>query len=307
MYKRWLETYQNQAGQFNKNIHIIIITNGLFIGIIALVNSILQNCNRNEKKNLNFHFLVDIDETIELDNLINIVQAFEGDEFNYDIKEFSNNDYKKLIQDNIIMENDNIIKYLDFAKFFISSIYSNLDKIIYLNSNMICQGDISELRDEYFNLLDDDNQLLSSENINNGDIKDSTFNSYNISSENLKYFNAGIFITSLDNWRQNNIQDTLLYWMKENKKHSLFKFGAQPILNIAFINKVKYIDDKWNTVRIGNNSNLSIDEIESAKILHWNGDAKWWNMDGLYKNYGEIYNLIKSALTYPTTTTTTTT
>tara|TARA_E500000178_G_scaffold321152_1_gene344797 strand:+ start:53 stop:571 length:519 start_codon:yes stop_codon:yes gene_type:complete len=172
---------------------------------------------------------------------------------------------------------------------------------------MICQGDISELRDEYFNLLDDDNQLLSSENINNGDIKDSTFNSYNISSENLKYFNAGIFITSLDNWRQNNIQDTLLYWMKENKKHSLFKFGAQPILNIAFINKVKYIDDKWNTVRIGNNSNLSIDEIESAKILHWNGDAKWWNMDGLYKNYGEIYNLIKSALTYPTTTTTTTT
>ena len=291
MYKKLKETYQNTKKYLNKNIHMLLITNNnAFLGLLALVNSILQNCNKNDLHNLYFHFLIDINETQELKNIIKDSKL----QFNYDIKEFNNKNNIKFIKENMNIQQDNNIGHiLNFARFFISSIYTNLDKIIYIDCDMICQGDITELRDDYFHLLNDNNQLLAVKRINGGDIKETTFKTYNISPHNFKYFNAGIFITSLENWRKNNIENTLLFWMKENKKHSLFQFGTQPILNIAFINKVMYIDSRWNTLKLGYDKNLSTDYIESGKILHWNGPRKWWNKNGLYKKYGEKYNIIK--------------
>ena len=274
-----------------KDIHMILITNkGAFIGLIALVNSILQNCNEDDLNNLYFHLLIDLDETEKLENLIKQSKLT----FNYDIAEFDNPSSRKFIIDTMNTNiHDGIKHILNFGRFFISSIYNNLNKIIYIDCDMICQGDITELRDEYFHLLDDDNQLLAVKCDNQGDVSKTVLDKYNISSHNFKYFNAGIFITSLANWRQNNIEDQLLYWMKENKEHSLFNLGTQPILNITFINKVKYIDSRWNTLGLGGNTRLRRKYLNNGKILHWNGARKWWNKDGLYKHYGEKYNVIR--------------
>ena len=108
-----------------------------FIGLIAIVNSILKHTN--EENKLFFNFLVDFNEKPILDKMIKDKLKLK----NYFIKEI---ELDNNIVDNIRVNKDNNIKNnMNFARFNFHNEFPNLDKIIYLDVDMIVQGPIEEL------------------------------------------------------------------------------------------------------------------------------------------------------------------
>jgi lipopolysaccharide biosynthesis glycosyltransferase len=59
------------------------------------------------------------------------------------------------------------------------------------------------------------------------------------------YFNSGMMLINLEQWKKNKIQDKL-FKLLDQKIH--FRFHDQDLLNLALNNKVSLIDPKWNMI-----------------------------------------------------------
>jgi len=255
-----------------------------FIGLIAIVNSILKHTN--EENKLFFNFLVDINEKPILDKLIN-------DKFkikNYFIKEI---EIDNNIVDNIRVNKDNNIKNnMNFARFNFENEFQNLDKIIYLDVDMIVKAPIEDL---YYETINSKYPISAVETNNfkdSVDISNECKKMYNLKNE-YPYFNAGVLCTSLNYWRENGIKEKIIEIMKKHKKSKkgLFELGTQPILNIIFVNNFQILDKTWNTRGLGCQK-VKSEIINRAKIIHWSGPDKPWLKKGRYKNLWEKYNLL---------------
>ena len=114
-------------------------------------------------------------------------------------------------------------------------------------------------------------------------------------------FNAGVFCLDLKKYRENTkFKSKANFLMEANKNGSLFRHNDQSILNIIFYNEVDFLDSKWNSLDYGwhdkKNEDKSIDNLESAKIVHYNGPEKPWLFDNLFiipKYFEESYDLWK--------------
>jgi lipopolysaccharide biosynthesis glycosyltransferase len=279
-FKKKIETFQNE------NVINIVMScdKNQFIGLIAIVNSIIQHTN--EETKLFFNFLVDVNEKKILDNLIRDKLKLKK----YIIKEI---EIDKNITNNIRVNRDyNIKNNMNFARFNFHNEFPNLDKIIYLDVDMIVKAPIEEL---YYTCMDSMYPLsaVGTRNFRNSDdIYEECKKMYNLKNE-YSYFNAGVYFTSLQYWRKNGVKDKIIEIMKKHKKSEkgLFKLGTQPILNIVFANNFQILDKSWNTEGLGYKK-VKPEIINKAKILHWTGKQKPWLKNGRYKNLWEKYNFM---------------
>ena len=255
-----------------------------FEGLVAIVNSILIHTK--QKNRLFLNFLVDKNEKNILDKLLKKKFNLQ----NYYIKEIEED---KMITENIRVnrEKENYIKnIMNFARFNFENEFSHLDKILYLDCDMIVKAPIENLYDKFDNINYPIAAIKTRNFKNSEDIFDECKEMYNLKDE-YPYFNAGVYCTSLNYWRQNGIKKKIIQIMKAHKKskNGLFELGTQPILNIAFANNFQVLEISWNTGGLGYKK-VSLDEINNAKILHWTGKKKPWLSNGRYK---EIWNKYK--------------
>ena len=100
-----------------------------------------------------------------------------------------------------------------------------------------------------------------------------------------KSFNAGFYIVSRDTFNENKLQTLILKLNEEQKNNKSFRFGTQVIMNLMSINKIEFIDKKWNNTPTQNNY-----------ISHWQGLDKPWNSkDPKWMKY---YNELKKSKQY---------
>ena len=114
--------------------------------------------------------------------------------------------------------------------------FTHLDKILYLDCDMIVKAPIENLYDKFDNVNYSFAATVGTKNFKNcDDIFDECKKMYNLKDE-YPYFNAGVYCTSLNYWRHNGIKRKIIQIMKSHKKSKkgLFRLGTQPILNIAF-------------------------------------------------------------------------
>lgn len=153
----------------------------------------------------------------------------------------------------------NYISSTTYARFFLSSLLpQNTNKIIYLDSDVLVQKDISLLwrqamyfypfaavQDFALPYIDSSIRrdfsykkkwIFRSQPIKN-------FKELKLKSTSM-YFNAGVFITKLNYWRKNKIEEKLLQVLRVNSH--LINFGDQDVLNIIFSSKWKKINPRWN-------------------------------------------------------------
>lgn len=254
-----------------------------FEGLVAIVNSILIHTK--QKNRLFFNFLVDKNEKDILDKLLKRKLNLQK----YYIKEIEED---KIITNNIRVNRDNNIKnIMNFARFNFENEFSHLDKILYLDCDMIVKAPIENLYDKFDNI----NYPFASVKIKNFENSDDIFDEckkmFNLKDE-YPYFNAGVYCTSLNYWRHNGIKRKIIQIMKSHKKSKkgLFRLGTQPILNIAFANNFQVLEKAWNTGGLGYKK-VSPYEINNAKILHWTGKQKPWLANGRYKEIWNKYNI----------------
>uniref|UniRef100_A0A8C6SG63 Glycosyltransferase 8 domain-containing protein 1 n=1 Tax=Neogobius melanostomus TaxID=47308 RepID=A0A8C6SG63_9GOBI len=137
-------------------------------------------------------------------------------------------------------------KPLAFARFYLPLYIPEADRAIYLDDDVIVQGDIQEA--------------------------------------NTCTFNPGVFVANLSEWRNQNITGQLQHWMKLNTQEDLYSktLGDSvitPPLLIVFYKRHSAIDPMWHIRHLGTTgaaNRYSSQFVKAAKLLHWNGHYKPW-------------------------------
>lgn len=251
--------------------------------IIVLFNSCYINCS--EKNLLNFYIVTDSEDYKDLlipKNLFDKINIKKVN-FNNDWKELLNNFNFNFYENSSWCKND-----MNFARFLFFKVFPTIKRAIYLDWDMIVQGDIYDLIDQYNSI---ENMIISK--INNKSIYHNIFNNSfkgNIYSKNnfkiktvisslktnictltkIPHFCAGFYIVSSFHFEENYLQEFINNLIIVQSKYKCFNFGTQCVMNLMHLEKRIFVDRLWN---------LTPDkhDINEIKIIHWNGQSKPWN------------------------------
>lgn len=169
-------------------------------------------------------------------------------------------------------------------KFQLPNILKNIDKVLYLDGDIIANKDISGLFDIdiagcYAAVVNDIKPLLK--------YKPSILQKLSIN-KHKGYFNSGVLLLNLKLMREHKISEKLF----EYRKYGINYFMDQDALNVIFNNNVKYIDLSFNLL-VTLFSEFSIKDIlkyyyngkciseykiiASAYVIHFASKNKPWN------------------------------
>lgn len=196
-------------------------------------------------------------------------------------------------------------KPLTFARFYLPVYIPEAEKAIYLDDDIIVQGDIQELYDANIKsghaaAFSDDCDSASAKGIIRGagnqnnyigflDFKKDAIKKLGMRA-NTCSFNPGVIIANLTEWRNQNITQQLEHWMELNTKEDLYsKTLAEsittPPLLIVFYKRHSAIDPMWHVRHLGTTgagNRYSPQFVKAAKLLHWNGHYKPWGRTSSY-------------------------
>lgn len=156
----------------------------------------------------------------------------------------------------------------------------NLDRILYLDCDMIINGNIKELYDHDIN-----------EYAFGAVIDEAYFN--NAKYERLyydkkySYINSGVILFNLSYWRENNLAQKCLEYISRNPDK--VKFHDQDTLNAVLHKEMKLLPIKYNlqtgflltdyTKYYKNEMPEILEATKSAVIIHFTGESKPWFKD----------------------------
>ncbi|MEI0612774.1 glycosyltransferase family 8 protein [Brachyspira pilosicoli] len=193
----------------------------------ALIVSILKNSLDNEK--FIFHIItlnISDDNKLRLDYLKKIKKF---DIFYY--KPVNIDKYNKWFQE----KTDRKWSVEIFFKLDIPILLSHLDKVLFLDCDMIVLDSLKELFETDLN------------NFYVGAVEDKYFNNSHLKKIGLdishKYFNVGLLMLNIKEFNSNNLSDKIDSYVNNTDK---LYFPEQDILNFIFHGKTKYFDYKYN-------------------------------------------------------------
>lgn len=251
-----------------KNIPIFFTVDNIYIPFLAVtLQSLVDNITEEYK------YSIKILHTNVSEENKKLIFKFERE--NVDIEFVDLNYYIEKIKDKLYTR-DYYTKTTYF-RLFIPNLYPQYNKAIYLDSDIVVLGDISELYNQEI-----ENNLVAAAP---DDVIQSTkvFQEYAEKvvgvADYRNYFNAGILLMNLDEFRKFKFQEKFLYLL-ETIKFTVAQ--DQDYLNRLLKGKVKIIDKAWDKMPIANDN---FDE-NNLKIIHYNLAYKPWHYDNIkYKEY----------------------
>lgn len=196
-----------------------------------------------------------------------------------------------------------------FDRFVLTKILpSSLKRVIFLDSDMIVQGDLKELWNEDF----EDRAVLAVQDFyfqtsgrRFGDKLPSNVDPL------LPYFNGGVEVCNLDFWRREGVEERLISNTLANQ--SWYNTPEQDASNVVFCNDTKFLDPRWNVqvsaVRKQSGKSqpklvceavgLELSGWDNAKILHFiTRDKPWLVMRFRWpqgKAFRQYYKVVKAS------------
>lgn len=187
------------------------------------------------------------------------------------------------------------VSHAALMKFQLPSLFPDCDKVLYIDSDTLIQGDLSKLYrmniDNYYAAVVADVITVR------GSLKHLRFLDFKPS----HYFNSGVLLLNLKKMRADNIPDKLLDYRLNGKNH----FMDQDALNVVFDGNVKWISpyynmlncffewEKMDFLRNFYATNFPSDVVEcfrEATILHLGDTKKPWKYDcGYLTNLYRVY------------------
>jgi len=283
---------KKQTAKKGEAIHIVFITDNKYAYPTSIaISSIEYNCK--PENNYQIH-VIGVDLNKEMKNLLiesgRNVECVDVSEKYLDIE----------------FEHEHVSKAALF-KFNIAEIFSDFDKILYLDSDVLVLDDLSELYktdiDKKYGAVVKDYHILlrGYKGLDEIQTKD--------------YFNSGVLLMNLEEMRNNHLADILTSTKRKISNNSAFSFMDQDVFNIIYKNKVIFLSVKYNFLNcyyeeiekfeMQNLTKLCCDEIWSVyscpTILHIGGNNKpWKSVMGekrlLYEKYMMINELYKENL-----------
>lgn len=264
--------------------------------IVTLFYSVYQNCNMNRKDELRFFLITDseIDSNLFIPEYIKNKLEIKILNLTQEWTELLNNFNTHFYKNSNWCRND-----MNFARFLFFNHFPEINRVIYLDWDMIVQEDIFTIEEQY---NDYENMIVSKcgyqtiftnifvksfqfkNNINSlfvrSPLKKMKYHkSYQILSKftkntqecyNVRGFNAGFYIVSRDQFNDNLLIKNIRKLIEIQIEEKCFNFGTQVVMNIINISNRKFIEKEWNHLP-------NIENLEDLKIIHWNGKNKPWN------------------------------
>ncbi|KAB1211394.1 putative galacturonosyltransferase 9 [Morella rubra] len=179
---------------------------------------------------------------------------------------------------NMKFRNPKYLSMLNHLRFYLPEMYPTLHKILFLDDDVVVQKDLTGLWK-----IDLDGKV-------NGAVE-TCFGSFHRYAQYLNFshplirerFNPkacawayGMNIFDLDAWRREKSTDQYHYWQDLNEDRTLWKLGTLPPGLITFYTTTKTLDKSWHVLGLGYNPSISMDEINNAAVIHYNGNMKPW-------------------------------
>ncbi|CAN6470674.1 unnamed protein product [Victoria cruziana] len=185
------------------------------------------------------------------------------------------------------------ISLLNHLRFYIPEIHPSLEKVVFLDDDVVVQKDLTPLFSinlhgnvngavetclesfhRFYRYLNFSNPLISS----------------NFDPQACGWA-FGLNIFDLIEWKNKNVTGRYHYWHEQNSDQSLWKLGTLPPGLLAFYGLTEPLDRRWHVLGLGFDPNIDNRLIESASVIHYNGNMKPWMKLGIsrYKHLWERY------------------
>ncbi|CAH1420895.1 unnamed protein product [Lactuca virosa] len=185
---------------------------------------------------------------------------------------------KIYLENNTKSENTKHISMLNYLKFYLPEMYPKLHRILFLDDDVVVQKDLTGL------------WKVDLEGKVNGAVE-TCFGSFHRYAQYLNFshplikekFNPkacawafGMNIFDLDAWRRERLTDQYHYWQDLNEDESLWDMGTLPPGLMTFYSTTRSLEKTWHVLGLGYNPSISMDEINNAAVIHFNGNMKPW-------------------------------
>ncbi|EPS65589.1 hypothetical protein M569_09187 [Genlisea aurea] len=194
---------------------------------------------------------------------------------------------------NVKYRNPKYLSIMNHLRFYLPEIFPNLDKVLFLDDDVVVQKDLTGLWD-----LDMRGKVIGvvetcGENFHR-------FDRYLNFSHPLisKTFRPracgwafGMNIVDLGAWRKENITQVYHKWQNLNQERQLWKLGTLPPGLITFWNHTFSLEKSWHVLGLGYDPTVAAKDVDRASVIHYNGNLKPWLEVSIpkFRNYWNKY------------------
>lgn len=179
---------------------------------------------------------------------------------------------------NMKFRNPKYLSILNHIRFYLPELYPKLHRILFLDDDIVVQKDLTGLWK-----IDMDGKV-------NGAVE-TCFGSFHRYAQYMNFshplikakFNPkacawayGMNFFDLDAWRKEKLTEEYHYWQTLNENRTLWKLGTLPPGLITFYSTTKPLEKSWHVLGLGYNPSISMEEINNAAVVHFNGNMKPW-------------------------------
>eukprot|EP00271_Cylindrocystis_brebissonii_P020094 TRINITY_DN6509_c0_g1_i1.p1 TRINITY_DN6509_c0_g1~~TRINITY_DN6509_c0_g1_i1.p1 ORF type:complete len:566 (-),score=83.36 TRINITY_DN6509_c0_g1_i1:1008-2597(-) len=181
---------------------------------------------------------------------------------------------------NVKYRNPKYLSILNHLRFYLPQIFPELDKILFLDDDVVVQRDLSPLWEIP---IPRGKVQLAVETC--GEVFHRFHTYLNFSNPLLAHghfdpqgcgWAFGMNVFDLKAWRAGNYTEIYHTWQRLNENRTLWKLGTLPPGLLTFYNATQPLDKSWQVLGLGSTGNVSIEAIEKAAVIHFNGHAKPW-------------------------------
>ncbi|KAL8129138.1 hypothetical protein V2J09_018293 [Rumex salicifolius] len=179
---------------------------------------------------------------------------------------------------NLKYRNPKYLSMLNHLRFYLPQVYPKLDKILFLDDDIVVQKDLTGL------------WLVDLHGKVNGAVETCgesfhRFDKYlNFSNPNIaRNFDPnacgwayGMNIFDLNEWKRKDITGIYHRWQNMNEDRTLWKLGTLPPGLITFYGLTHPLEKSWHVLGLGYNPSVDRTDIENAAVVHYNGNMKPW-------------------------------
>lgn len=291
-----VEERENSPRLVDNNLYHFCIFSDNVLAVSVVVNSTISNVDH--PKQLVFHIVTN-DVTYGAMQAWFLTNDFKGSMIEIqNIEKFTWLNLKELLESNsqVDIKIDPKFKHtslLNHLRFYIPEIYPQLEKIVFLDDDVVVQKELHPL----FSLDLHKNVNGAVETCLEGFHRFYKYLNFSNPLISSKFdpqacgWAFGMNIFDLVEWRKANVTDRYRYWQSQNKDMSLFKLGTLPPGLLAFYGLIEPLDRRWHVLGLGYDINIDNRLIESAAVIHFNGNLKPWLKLGIerYKPLWERY------------------
>ncbi|KAM3310471.1 hypothetical protein ACQJBY_031265 [Aegilops geniculata] len=178
---------------------------------------------------------------------------------------------------NLKYRNPKYLSMLNHLRFYLPQVYPKLNKILFLDDDIVVQKDLTGLWEVDLNGNVNGAVETCGESFHRFD-KYLNFSNPNISQNfdpNACGWAYGMNIFDLEEWKK-DITGIYHKWQNMNENRLLWKLGTLPPGLMTFYKLTHPLDKSWHVLGLGYNPTVEHAEIDTAAVIHYNGNMKPW-------------------------------